>query len=70
MQYYIGIDLGTSSVKSLLMREDGEIIDTAQEGYDIIKPDQQYAQQDMNLLCQAAEKNATKGTGKHTRDKG
>ncbi|CUX48916.1 xylulokinase [Clostridium sp. C105KSO13] len=56
MQYYIGIDLGTSSVKSLLMREDGEIIDIAQEGYDIIKPQQQYAQQDMNLLCQAAER--------------
>ncbi|HAX51557.1 xylulokinase [Muricomes intestini] len=70
MQYYIGIDLGTSSVKSLLMREDGEIIDTAQEGYDIIKPDQQYAQQDMNLLCRAAERTIQAILKKHpgTRD--
>lgn len=53
MHYYMGIDLGTSSVKSLLMKENGEILGTAQEGYDIIKPEQQYAQQDMNLLWQA-----------------
>ena len=54
MQYYIGIDLGTSSVKSLLMEEGGRAVDTAQEGYDIIKQEQQYAEQDIDLLCDAA----------------
>lgn len=54
MKYYIGIDLGTSSVKSLLMQEDGTVVGTAQEGYDIVKHKQQYAEQDMDLLCQAA----------------
>ena len=36
MQYYIGIDLGTSSVKSLLMEENGRAVGTAQVGYEII----------------------------------
>ena len=54
MQYYIGIDLGTSSVKSLLMEENGRAVETAQEGYEIIKREQQYAEQDIDLLCDAA----------------
>ena len=54
MQYYIGIDLGTSSVKSLLMEENGRAVGTAQVGYEIIKREQQYAEQDIDLLCDAA----------------
>ncbi len=65
MEYFMGIDLGTSSVKSLLMKADGEIIDVAQEGYDIKKPEQQYAQQDMNLLWKAAGKTIQRILGNH-----
>lgn len=54
MKYFMGIDLGTSSVKSLLMREDGEVIGTAQKGYDIIKTQAAYAEQDMELLWEAS----------------
>ncbi len=50
MQYYIGIDLGTSGVKALLMSEDGFIIGTAYRGYDIIKLKVSYAEQDMEHL--------------------
>ena len=37
MNYYLGIDIGTSSVKSLLMDARGNIAGTSQIGYDIIK---------------------------------
>mgnify|MGYP001070753543 CR=1 FL=1 len=37
MNYYLGVDIGTSSVKSLLMDATGNIAGTSQIGYDIIK---------------------------------
>ena len=54
MRYLLGIDLGTSSVKSLLMDEQGGIVGTAQRGYDIKKTRQDYAEQDMEELWEAA----------------
>ena len=36
MSYFLGIDVGTSSVKSLLMDPQGKIIGLAQQGYDVI----------------------------------
>lgn len=57
MVYYLGIDVGTSSVKSLLMRADGVIIGTSQKEYEIIKIHLDYAEQDMELLW-----NSTKTT--------
>ncbi|MCQ2437079.1 MAG: xylulokinase [Clostridia bacterium] len=53
MNCYIGIDVGTSGVKSLLMDGTGRIVGTAYEGYDIIKPEIRMAEQDMSLLWQA-----------------
>ncbi len=53
-KYFLGIDLGTSSVKSLLMGEDGTVAGTAQQEYDISKPRQEYAEQDMDKLWNAA----------------
>ena len=50
MRTYLGIDLGTSSVKSLLMNENGKMIGSAQREYDIIKPEQTWAEQDMHVL--------------------
>ena len=37
MNYYLGVDVGTSSVKSLLMDSGGKTVGTSQIGYDIIK---------------------------------
>ena len=37
MNYYLGVDVGTSSVKSLLMDGCGRTVGTSQVGYDIIK---------------------------------
>ena len=47
MNYYLGVDVGTSSVKSLLMDSGGKTVGTSQIGYDIIKEKLQYAEQDM-----------------------
>lgn len=55
MNYFMGIDLGTSSVKSIIMSETGEILGITQKSYDISKPKSDYAQQDMNLLWGAAK---------------
>lgn len=55
MHYYMGIDVGTSSVKSLLMDVDGKIIGTAQVGYDIKKKKLQYAEQDMGLIWESTK---------------
>lgn len=54
MRYLLGIDIGTSSAKSLLMGEDGTPVGTAQRAYDIMKENEQYAEQDMEQLWQAA----------------
>ena len=42
---YIGIDLGTSSVKILLMARDGQIIDEATEEYPVYYPKANWAEQ-------------------------
>ena len=46
MNYYLGVDVGTSSVKSLLMDSEGKTVGTSQIGYDIIKEKLQYAEQE------------------------
>ncbi len=55
MKYYLGIDVGTSSVKSLLMDSKGRAVGTSQIGYDIIKEKLQYAEQDMDKLWDATK---------------
>lgn len=54
MGYLLGIDIGTSSVKSLLMDEDGHVAAIAQQEYDMIKPEQSWAEQQMGRLWEAA----------------
>ena len=46
MAYLLGIDLGTSSVKCLLMREDGHVLAVAEREYPIEMPRPGYAEQD------------------------
>lgn len=49
MNYYIGIDLGTSSVKTLIMRADGAISALSQKDYDFDKPYNNFAEQNVNV---------------------
>lgn len=55
MNYYLGIDIGTSSTKTLLMDSIGTIIGTAQIGYDFAQPDFGYAEQDAEVLWDAVK---------------
>ena len=53
MRYFMGIDLGTSSVKALIVDEQGGIAGVAQCGYDIRKSRIEYAEQDIEALWAA-----------------
>ena len=70
MRYFLGVDLGTSSVKSLLMDEDGVVAGIAQRGYDIQKPEPSWAEQDMDLLWDATAETLRELTGKFPSLKG
>lgn len=55
MRYFLGIDVGTSSVKTLLTDDAGTTVAVAQREYDIQKPRMEYAQQDMRDLWKATK---------------
>ena len=45
MQYLMGLDIGTSGVKALLLSQNGEIITTATESYPLDTPKAGWAEQ-------------------------
>ena len=49
MGYFMGIDLGTSSVKALVSDEKGTVYGLGQKGYGTEIPEIGYAQQDPEL---------------------
>lgn len=49
MNYLLGLDLGTSSVKLILISENGKVIDTATEEYPLLQPRNGWAEQDPEL---------------------
>ena len=55
MNAYLGIDVGTSSAKALLMREDGAVIATAWREYDILRRRSEYGEQNMETIWQAVK---------------
>jgi len=46
MSFILGIDLGTSSVKALLVSEGGEIVASSSEEYPTYSPHPTWAEQD------------------------
>lgn len=54
MAYLMGIDLGTSSVKVMIMDEQGRCLALAAEGYDIQLPRPGFAEQSPELLWESA----------------
>ena len=56
MIYFLGIDIGTSSVKAVLINEAGKIISTKQEPYPIIEPQPGYREQDAVVVKAATFK--------------
>ncbi|MDR1834385.1 MAG: xylulokinase, partial [Fusobacteriaceae bacterium] len=55
MNYVAGIDLGTSSVKVLIMSEKGDAVGLGQAGYDIRTPRMLYAEQDTEAWWKAVK---------------
>lgn len=55
MAYVLGIDLGTSSLKGLLMNEKGEVCASASSEYPLIHPASGFSEQDPNEWLQACE---------------
>lgn len=53
MRYFLGIDIGTSGAKAVLMAENGDIAGVSIREYDIIKKRADYAEQSMEILWQA-----------------
>lgn len=50
MEYFVGIDLGTSSVRAVAVDASGQTVAAGQCEYDIKKPELDRAEQDMNQL--------------------
>lgn len=55
MSYLMGVDLGTSSVKVIIMDEDGKILAQASEKYLILTPSPGWAEQDPDRWWLAAK---------------
>ncbi len=53
MECFVGIDLGTSSVRAVAVNERGETVAAGQCEYDIIKPELNQAEQDMEKLWES-----------------
>ncbi len=56
MNYYIGVDLGTSSLKSLLMDAQGKIIRQFSVGYDVLYPQAGWTEQNPSEWIAALKK--------------
>ncbi|MEM4846913.1 MAG: xylulokinase, partial [Thermosphaera sp.] len=53
VNHYLGIDLGTSATKALVLREDGEVVSKASAGYPVIHPKVGWAEQALEAWWQA-----------------
>ena len=56
MRYYVGIDLGTSACKGILVDKDGAIVREASAKYDVIYPKNGWSEQNPDDWASAAEK--------------
>jgi len=65
VNYYLGIDVGTSSSKTLVMDEKGIILDMEQVVYDFEKPYINYAEQNAEELWDAVSETIRKLLAKH-----
>lgn len=56
MSYVIGIDLGTSSVKGLVVDKNGEVKEQATESYPLIQSQKGYSEQNPKEWIEATKK--------------
>lgn len=65
MNCFLGIDIGTSSVKSMLMEPGGTIIDIAQRQYDTICPEPNWVEISVNDLWNSTRDTIRELAAKH-----
>ncbi|MER2060859.1 MAG: FGGY family carbohydrate kinase, partial [Niallia sp.] len=53
MSYVIGIDLGTSSLKGLLVDKEGKVLVTKSSEYELLTPQPKYSEQNPNVWIEA-----------------
>lgn len=53
MDYYLGVDIGTTSTKAVLYDEDGRLIDSFSQGYPLYRDPSGMAEQDPEILMNA-----------------
>lgn len=53
---YLGLDIGTSAIKALLLDDGFAIIATATQGLSVERPQEGYAEQDPQAWCVAIDK--------------
>ncbi|WP_423189081.1 xylulokinase [Alkalibacterium sp. f15] len=56
MSYVLGLDLGTSSLKGILVNKEGKIVDEASADYPLLTPKRGYSEQDPKEWFRAAKK--------------
>ncbi|MEZ2716792.1 xylulokinase [Niallia circulans] len=55
MSYVIGIDLGTSSLKGLLVDKEGKVLITKSSEYELLTPQPKYSEQNPNVWIEALD---------------
>lgn len=65
MAYFMGIDVGTSSVKALVMDENGAEICSASKKYDVLQPQLNYTEQDPEEIWEATKSVLQKLSGQY-----
>lgn len=65
MSYFMGIDVGTSSVKALLMDENGVEVGVSSRKYDVLQPQKNYAEQDPEEIWKATKETLRELTVKY-----
>lgn len=53
MNYFLGIDIGTTHTKAVIITEDGQPVFSEKQGYDLLRPQPGYEEQDVTVIMDA-----------------
>lgn len=65
MKYFMGIDVGTSSAKTLVLEETGRVLGVCSRAYEVRKPQPGWAEQDMEEIWEAVCETIRELVGKY-----
>lgn len=68
MAYFMGIDVGTSSVKTLMIDGEGTEIGSASRKYDVLKPKMNYAEQNPEEIWEAVKGTLLELSGRYPKE--